>query len=85
MNVPTNKRGCHLAHLNCQSIKNKLDIIKQPIKDSKFDFFTLSETWLTESYPSELLQITGYNLVRLDRNWSEANLCEPKKGGGIAM
>ena len=59
--------------------------MKQRIFDTKFDFFTLSETWLTEDYPSSLLHINGYNLVRLDRKWLEPNTNRPKKGGGVAM
>ena len=79
---PTTKRGFRIAHLNYQSINNKFDIIKQQIRDANFDIFTLSETWLTSDNSSNLLEIQGYNLIRLDRSWPENNNPFPKMEGG---
>ena len=80
---PTSKRGLHIAHLNCQSICNKLDYVKLQIKLSGFDIFTLSETWLTQNYPEELLDIPLYDMIRQDRNWEGCR--ENKRGGGVAL
>ena len=82
---PTSKRGFHIAHLNVQSINNKLDLIKIQIKQMGFHIFSLSETWLTANTPDRFLSIDGYNLVRWDRNWSEDGNNFIKKGGGVAM
>ena len=85
MTSPTSKRGFHIFSYKLSKFKKKIDIVKQQIFDTKFDFFTLSETWLTEDYPSSLLHINRYNLVHLDRKWLEPNTNRPKKGGGVAM
>ena len=66
---PTNVRGFHLAHINCQSARNKIDILKRYVSESKFDIFTLSESWFTPDLSTELLKIDNYDLVRLDRTW----------------
>ena len=80
---PTSKRGLHIAHLNCQSICNKLDYVKLQIKLSGFDIFTLSETWLTQNYPEELLDIPLYDMIRQDPNWEGCR--GNKRGGGVAL
>ena len=68
-----------------QSARNKLDILKHHIKQSNFSIFTLSETWFTEDLDGRLLGIVKYDLIRMDRNWSEPGKSCIKKGGGIAI
>ena len=34
---------------------------------------------------SQLLQINGYNLIRLDRAWTSKNQIYLKQGGGVGM
>ena len=85
MDSPTSQRGFHIAHLNAQSIRNKTDELSIYVQKLKFDVFTISETWLTPSFPSNLLQIEGFSLSRLDRNWNANNQTQPKKGGGVAV
>ena len=80
---PTQNRGFHIAHLNCQSIKNKFDIVQQQIISTNFDIFTLSEAWLITGHSSSLLEIPCYNLIRYDRSWHHENNAHPKVGGGL--
>ena len=80
-------KGLHIAHLNVRSMfgGHKFDLLKQQIKDSGIDIFTLSETWLGTSVPSNVLEVKGFDIVRLDRTWgaAEGNTL-PKRGGGLA-
>ena len=73
---PTTTRGFHVAHVNVQSINNKIDLVKFYVKNSQFDVFTVSETWLTNDLPTELLDVQGYDFIRLDRNWTESGRAE---------
>ena len=36
-----------MAHINCQSARSKIDSLKHYVSESKFDIFTLSESWFT--------------------------------------
>ena len=83
--LPSCKRGVHIAHLNLQSLRNKLDVVKAHITVCNFDIFTFSESWLDERYSNSMLQIKGYNLIRLDRAWSDTAQLTPKRGGGVGM
>ena len=81
---PTDKRGFHIAHLNLQSINNKFDLVKIQVKQMKFHVFTFSESWLHQHIPDNMINIEGYNLIRLDRQWSEDGK-QVKKGGGVGF
>ena len=86
-NVISLDKGFHVAHLNVGSMfgGGKMDMLKKQIEFSGVEIFTLSETWLTQSIPDALVSIQTYNVVRLDRSWSDKN--NPfniKKGGGLA-
>ena len=80
-------KGLHIAHLNVRSMMspNTFDVLSRQIAGSDIDIFTLSETWLHEAIPTNLLELGQYDLVRLDRNWGEPGLNnQVKKGGGLA-
>ena len=80
-------RGLHIAHLNVRSLLggHTFDMLKQQIQGSNIDIFTVSETWLTEAIPDGTVEISGFGLVRFDRQWNEGNTGnEPKRGGGLA-
>ena len=78
-------KGLHIAHLNVRSMlsPNTFDLLLHQIKYSGVEIFTLSETWLNCSIPTNLIKAEGYEVTRLDRNWTSDghNL---KKGGGLA-
>ena len=80
-------KGLHIAHLNVRSMfgGHKFDMLKQQIKLSGVSVFTLSETWLNNTIPNNLLEIEEYTLVRADRAWGETNGGKMyKRGGGLA-
>ena len=79
-------KGMHLAHLNIRSLVNKWEIFKTQFIESNLHFIGLSETWLNEKIPSDILKLSDeYTLIRNDRNWTEEGANMPKKGGGVAI
>ena len=84
-NLKFDNKGIHLVHLNIRSLfcRNKFEMFKQQMIHSNIDIMCLSETWLKEGLTSNILDIPGYRLSRLDRNWMENN--NIKKGGGLCM
>ena len=79
-------KGIHLAHLNARSLVNKWEIFKAHFMSSNLHFIGLSETWLNDKIPSEILKLSkGLTLMRNDRKWFEDGNTEPKKGGGVAV
>ena len=63
--------------------KNKFDMFKYQMTNSGTDIICLSETWLNDALTTNILDIPGYRLARLDRSWRENNCI--KKGGGLCM
>ena len=61
----------HLAHLNVRSMfgGKKFDMLKKQIEMSGFDVFTIhvSESWLSQSIPSNMINVPGYSVTRYDR------------------
>ena len=78
-----NSKGLHILHLNIRSLfcKNKYDMFKQQMVNSKCDIICLSETWFKQGLSSNYVHIPNYNLIRLDLAWTEGGLL--KKGGGV--
>ena len=58
-------------------------MFKQQMINSGTDVICLSETWLKQGLNSNYVNIPNYNLVRLDRSWSENGML--KKGGGVCI
>ena len=80
-------KGLHIAHLNVRSLMGgrKFDMVKEQIDKSGIDIFSLSETWLHEGIPNNIIDCQNYNIVRLDRGWNVIDHNNrPKKGGGAA-
>ena len=81
-------KGLHLTHLNIRSLTggNKLDMFKAQLSDSGIDIFALSETWLSEAIPNNIIEVPSYTVSRLDRSWHKTKeYSAPKRGGGLAM
>ena len=78
--------GLNLVHLNVASIlgARKFEMLRQQLENSNVDVFCASETWLSQSVPTGLVEIKGYKCARVDRAW-KSNLGdqEYKKGGLI--
>ena len=54
----------------------KIDEIKILIHQNSFDILAISETWLSDKIPNELVNIPGFNVYRKDR---------PSHGGGVLI
>ena len=65
-----------IGHLNIRSLLKKIDEIKILIHQNSFDILAISETWLSDKIPNELVNIPGFNVYRKDR---------PSHGGGVLI
>ena len=70
-----------MLHLNVRSLVNKYDQLKLELENSLIDIFSVSETWLSAGVNSNILQLDGYNLIRCDRSFSDADTGLLKRGG----
>lgn len=78
VNVNKNKNhNLNIGHINIRSILPKLINIKECIKLNNFDILAVSESWLSEQTPDEVVNIDGYRLVRRDRSRG--------RGGGVLL
>ena len=83
-NIFGNHKGLLLTHLNVRSIWNKIDLLRNLFEGKKVDIISFSETWLNVNIIDEMLDFKGYNLIRNDRKWTDADTsAKAKKGGGI--
>ena len=69
-------KGVKIGHLNIRSLLKKIDEIKILIHQNSFDILAISETWLSDKIPNELVNIPGLNVYRKDR---------PSHGGGVLI
>ena len=62
---------------NARSLQNKIDELSCELKSNKVDIAIISETWLNEPIPDQLLNIDGYQILRNDKT--------NKRGGGVCI
>ena len=76
-----------MMHVNIRSSYKKLDEIE--LLYSKFDFIMCSETWLDDRYTDNMINISGFQVYRLDRCKADPMLIRngdiPKRGGGVII
>ncbi len=55
--------GLKISHWNVQCITNKMDQIKQIVRDTKSQpqILGLTETWLTDTYKDSYVKLPGYH------------------------
>ena len=61
-----------MGHLNINSFRNKFAFVEDVIK--LFDMFLVSESKLDHTFPSNQFRISGYKILRLNRNRFEGGL-----------
>lgn len=61
------QKGLKIAHINIQSVINKVDYINILLHNNCIDVLCLTETWLTDDIDDAELNINGYSIYRLDR------------------
>jgi hypothetical protein len=69
------KKGLHFAHLNARSIFHKVSELKLIARKYKIAVFSITETWLDNSYTDQSIKIEGYNLIRRDRDSFAGGVC----------
>lgn len=60
-------KGLKIAHLNVQSILNKVDLLKLMMSETTLDVLCISETWLNHGIYDCEVRINGYIHYRNDR------------------
>ena len=71
-----NTRGFKIAKLNIRSLIENIDQFRYFLKDKQFDIICLNETLLDDTINDHEVNITGYQILRNDRN---------RNGGGLAV
>lgn len=61
-------KGFKIVAHNIRSLLPKINQIKWEMDDAHVDVICFSETWLRPEIESSLLVISGYEIIRLDRN-----------------
>lgn len=61
------KSNLKIAHLNINSLQNKLDEVKNMLNKSVFDSLFISQTKLDGTTSDSFLQQPGYRTIRRDR------------------
>ena len=69
------QKGLHFLHLNCNSLPNKIEELRQFILSTQPHVICFSETKLDKSVTDCEIKIENYTCVRKDRN---------RNGGGVA-
>ena len=69
-------KGLRIYHLNIHSLRNQLDELRLFCNEYKPQVLSLNETWLDENILDDELHLTGYNIIRRDRD---------SFGGGVAV
>lgn len=67
----------NVLHLNINGLRSKLDLLQTYIKSLDLDIIALTETKLKNSISTNLINLDGYDCIRLDRSH--------KSGGGLLV
>ena len=78
------QKGQKIVHLNVRIFFKKKDTIELDLLDGELDILGLSETWLKEEIPNNMLNVHNYQLIRLDRQ-QRNSLGHTKAGSGICL
>ena len=69
-------KGFKIGHLNITSLYKHIEELRILLSEQPFDIICINETRLDRTIRDEEVEITGYEIVRLDRN---------RNGGGVAI
>lgn len=70
----------NLCHLNACSVFPKINSIRQIFNMVQMSAIAVSETWLTSKHTYQMISLSGYSVVRHDRNRMDV-----KRGGGVCV
>ena len=74
-----------ILHYNCRSVVNKIDELHDIIIRKKPTMVLLTETWLNETHPKNILHVEGYKTIRKDRSQYILQQYGKEGGGGLAI
>ena len=74
-------RDLRIAHLNVNRLVNKIDSVKELFSFYSFDILALTETWLTPDITNDEIYISGYSIIRRDRQ----NIVKSCGGGTLVF
>ncbi|XP_031333938.1 uncharacterized protein LOC116163950 [Photinus pyralis] len=66
----------NIAHLNVRSLLAHFSEFKDMLQAASYDVLGVTETWLTDQINTDVIQIPGYNFIRIDR-------ITTTRGGGV--
>ena len=72
---PFRKRGLHFLHINVNSLPSKIEELRNIVGHTKPVILGITESKLDSSIPDQEVNISGYSILRNDRN---------RNGGGVA-
>ncbi|VEN61176.1 unnamed protein product [Callosobruchus maculatus] len=70
------KYNLKVAHINICSLCPKLNEVKYLLQAENISILGVTETWLTDKIPEQLIEIEGYTFFRADRG---------SRGGGVGV
>ena len=74
-------KGMIFAHININSLRNKLHEIHRILVEGNIDVLGISETNLDDLCTTNMYEIPGYTMLRLDRQDHSVRV----SGGGLAF
>lgn len=76
INLHLPKKGLHIAHVNVNSLANKVDEVLNVVQRNNLHVLAITETHLDQTITNGQIELRGYNIIRKDRN---------RRGGGVAI
>lgn len=70
-------KGLQIIHMNTRSIHPKIDELRHRFLIPSMDILCVTESWLNNQIPDNMINILGYSILRNDR--------QHKKGGGTCI
>ena len=74
-----------ILSMNCRSIMNKVDEIKEICYSLKPMILCLTETWMDHTVPKNYIVPEGYSIIRKDRTENFKQRYGKSNGGGVAI
>lgn len=71
-------KGSKFIFLNARSVIANANLLNADFQNTQITCINITESWLNDKIPDNLVEIPNYTLVRLDRQ-------VPKRGGGIIV
>ncbi len=69
-------RGFKIGYLNIRSLVKNIDQLRIYLSNQKYNILSINETMLDSSISNDEINMSGYDIVRKDKN---------RNGGGVAL